>query len=259
MTHLQVSGTDIAQREPIGSPNIDAGLRVHMQHVYNYLAVGIGVSAIVAYALFLQMTTTIPTTFRIGEGLYLTPFGKSLLGSVWVYALIAAPLLFIIFVAFYAKYLTLRRTQIAFWLLVILIGAATAIMLLAFQVGSAIRMLAVTAAAFAGLSLYGHVTKRDMSGWGTFLCLSLIGLIGLGVFNTFNRSSGLETIIAVLGLLLFSAFTAYDTQQIKLSYLSASGDGDALQKEAVWGALNLFLDFWNMFLDLLTLFGNKHV
>ena len=115
----------------------------------------------------------------------------------------------------------------------------------------------VTAAAFAGLSLYGYTTKRDLSGWGSFLIMGLIGIIVAAIVNIFLQSSALQFAISVIGVLVFAGLTAYDTQRIKDGYYEIAGNAELAAKTAIMGALSLYFDFINMFLMMLQLFGDR--
>ena len=118
-------------------------------------------------------------------------------------------------------------------------------------------MFFVTAAAFGGLSLYGYTTKKDLSGWGSFLIMGLIGVIIASLVNLFLQSSAMQFAISVIGVLVFAGLTAYDTQRIKDGYYEVMGDATLMAKAAIMGALNLYLDFINLFVMMLQLFGNR--
>jgi uncharacterized protein len=146
--------------------------------------------------------------------------------------------------------------QLTFWIYAALVGASIASIFLVYAHGSIARVFFITAATFGGLSLYGYTTQKDLSGWGSFLIMGLIGIIIAAVVNIFLASSALQFAISVIGVLVFAGLTAYDTQQIKEEYYAGDTQLVAGQK-AIMGALRLYLDFLNMFLMLLSLFGNR--
>ncbi len=238
---------------------LDAGLRSHMLRVYNYLSVGIGLAAVIAYALFSMSVTTDPalTAGTLRNGLKLTEFGKSFYLSPLFMVIMFAPLVMLIGLMFVGHKLGTAGTQIAYWLLVSLIGAGMSSIFMKYKLGSVSQVFAITSAAFAALSLWGYTTKRNLSGMGTFLFMGLIGIILAGLANLWFQSGALQFAISCIGVLVFAGFTAYDTQRIKDEYYMIAGDVAAMSKAAVWGALSLFLDFVNMFQMLLSLFGDR--
>jgi FtsH-binding integral membrane protein len=158
---------------------------------------------------------------------------------------------------FTAQRLSTAGTQLAYWVLVALIGIGGSTAFIQYKLGSIGQVFAITALSFAALSLWGYTTKRDLSGWGSFLFMGLVGIILAGLANIFFQSSAMQFAISVIGVLVFAGFTAYDTQRIKDEYYMMLGDTAAMSKAAVWGALSLFIDFVNMFQLLLSLFGDR--
>jgi FtsH-binding integral membrane protein len=152
--------------------------------------------------------------------------------------------------------MSVQAGQLTFWIYAALVGASIASIFLVYAHGSIARVFFITAATFGGLSLYGYTTQKDLSGWGSFLIMGLIGIIIAAVVNIFLASSALQFAISVIGVLVFAGLTAYDTQQIKEEYYAGDTQLVAGQK-AIMGALRLYLDFLNMFLMLLSLFGNR--
>ena len=230
----------------------DAGLRSHMLRVYNYMASGLALSGIVAMlvysvpelnALFIK-TATLPNG-RVVAGL-------TILG--WV--AILAPIGLILFASFRAATMSVTTMKFVYWAIVALNGIGFTLLIYRYTGTSLARTFFITAAAFAALSLYGYTTKRSLSGLGTFLFMGLIGILIAGVVNIFVQSSMLHFIIAAAGVLIFAGLTAYDTQQIKEQYAEAWGS-DVQEKIAIFGALNLYLDFVNMFQMLLSLIGDR--
>ena len=222
---------------------IDVGLRQHMLRVYNYMASGVALTGIVAMV--------VASTPALREAIFGTPLA-------WVVML--APLAFILVLSFGIHRLSLFATQALFWTFAAVMGLSLASIFLIYTGESIARVFFITAASFGALSLWGYTTKRDISGWGSFLFIGLVGIIIAGLVNLFMQSSALQFAISVIGVLIFAGLTAYDTQNIKNTYLTMRGTpgGEAwLEKGAVMGALNLYLDFLNMFMFLLQFLGNR--
>ena len=238
---------------------IDEGLRAHMLRVYNYLAAGIGLSAVLAYMVYAVSVSTDPalTVAKLRNGVELTQFGAALFSSGWILGIKLAPIGLLLVLMFTAHRLGTAGTQLAYWALVALIGIGGSTAFIQYKIGSIGQVFAITSLSFAALSLWGYTTKRDLSGWGSFLFMGLVGIILAGLANIFFQSSALQFAISVIGVLVFAGFTAYDTQRIKDEYYMMLGDAAAMSKAAVWGALSLFLDFVNMFQLLLSLFGSR--
>jgi len=150
-----------------------------------------------------------------------------------------------------------RTAQLLFWVYAGLVGVQFSSLFLVYTGASIAQAFFATAAAFLGLSLYGYTTKRDLSAMGTFFVMGVVGILVAMIVNMFLRSPGLDLAISAIGVLVFAGLTAYDTQKIKSIYFAVSGSGEAMAKSAVIGALNLYLDFINMFLFLLRLFGDR--
>ena len=170
-----------------------------------------------------------------------------------------APLLFIFGFSAGINRLSAAAAQLVFYVFAAVMGVSISWIFLVFTGQSIIQVFLITAIAFAGLSLYGYATKKDLSAMGTFLMMGLIGLIVAMVVNIFLASSAVAFAISVIGVLIFAGLTAYDTQRIKTTYLQMAhtGDQEWLGKAAIMGALSLYLDFINMFMMLLSLFGNR--
>jgi FtsH-binding integral membrane protein len=224
--------------EAMGSVAVDQGLRSHMLKVYNYMASGVLLTGIVAL-LFAQ------------SGLALQVLSTPLR---WV--LMLAPLGFVMVMSFGFNRLSQTALQALFWSFAVVMGLSMASIFLVFTGQSIATTFFVTAVSFLGLSLYGYTTKKDLSGFGTFLIMGVIGLLVASVVNIFLGSSTLQLVISFLGVLIFAGLTAYDTQRIKSEYLHFRGH-EALGKLAIMGALNLYLDFVNMFQFLLSFLGNR--
>jgi uncharacterized protein len=237
---------------------VDAGLRSYMLGVYNYMAGGVALTGAVAYLINSMAVTTdkAQAVGRMGNKL-LTPFGQFLYGSPFMWVIALAPLAFVFFLSFRAYKMSLPATQLSFWLFSAVMGASMSTLLLRFTGQSIAQTFFITATAFAALSLFGYTTKKDISGWGSFLIMGVIGLILAGLVNIFMQSSALQFAISAIGLLIFAGLTAYDTQQIKDNYFAVSHDAAVMGKAAIMGALNLYLDFINMFQSLLSLTGDR--
>lgn len=217
----------------------DAGLRAYMLKVYNYMASGLALTGIVA-----MLTSSSETMVQMIFG---TPLQ-------WVVML--APFGFILALSFGIHKMKTSTVQTLFWAFAGVMGLSMASIFLIYTGTSIARVFFITAGTFAGMSLYGYTTKRDLSGFGSFLIMGLIGIIIASIVNIFLASSALHFVISVVGVLVFVGLTAYDTQKIKSIY-SASDSSDVATKKAVNGALSLYLDFINLFIMLLQLFGDR--
>jgi FtsH-binding integral membrane protein len=245
---------------------VDEGLRAYMLRVYNYMAGGVFLTGVVAYLAFTQAITLDPAVaahsasgaaFALKRGMYLTPFGAALYVSPLKWLVMLAPLGFVFFLSFRIYQMSISAAQLTFWLFAGVMGLSLSTIFLVFTGQSITQVFFVTAAAFGGLSLYGYTTQKDLSGWGAFLIMGVIGIVVAGLVNIFLQSSALQFAISVIGVLVFAGLTAYDTQRIKDNYYAVMGDMTAISKAAIMGALNLYLDFINMFTMLLQLFGNR--
>ena len=244
---------------------VDEGLRAYMLRVYNYMAGGVFLTGIVAYLAFTQAVTMDPALAAktaggvalLKRGMYLTPFGMALFVSPLKWLVMLAPLGFVFFLSFRIYQMSVSSAQWTFWLFAAVMGLSLSTIFLVFTGQSITQVFFVTAAAFGGLSLYGYTTSKDLSGWGSFLIMGVIGIVIAGLVNLFLQSSALQFAISVIGVLVFAGLTAYDTQQIKDNYYTVAGNAAAASKAAIMGALNLYLDFINMFTMLVQLFGNR--
>lgn len=227
---------------------IDEGLRAYMLKVYNYMAIGLVVTGVVAFGAF-QMAVD-------ATGTALTPFGQALYQSPLRWVVMLAPLAAVFFLSFRIERMSLAAAQLTFWVYAALVGLSLSSIFLVYTGTSISQVFFVTAAAFAGLSLYGYTTKRSLSAMGSFLIMGLFGIIIAMVVNIFLQSSALAFAVSVIGVLVFSGLTAYDTQRIKEMYF-AGDDVATAGRKAIMGALALYLDFINLFLMLLQLFGQQ--
>ncbi len=222
-----------------GAAQIDEGLRSYMLGVYNYMTVAMLITGVVAF-----FTSQSPALLQT---IYGTPLH-------WVVML--APLGFVMFLSFRVHKMSAATAQLTFWVFSAVMGLSLAYIFLAYTPASITKVFFITAGAFAGLSLVGYTTKKNLSGMGSFLFMGLIGIIIAMLVNLFLASAALDWVISVLGVLIFAGLTAYDTQQIKNMYYAADS-GEVATKKSIMGALRLYLDFLNMFLFLLQLFGNR--
>jgi FtsH-binding integral membrane protein len=238
---------------------MDEGLRSYMLGVYNYMAAGVVLTGVVAYFMFSMLTTSDPSlaVARLQNGVLLTEAGRALYSSPLMWVIILAPLGFVLLLSFRVYKMSAAATQMAFWAFAAVMGASMSTIFLRYTGQSITQIFFVTAAMFAALSLYGYTTKKDLSGWGTFLFMGVIGLILASLVNIWLGSAPLAFAISAICVLVFAGLTAYDTQQIKDNYYMIAGDGEMLAKGAVMGALNLYLDFINMFQGMLALFGSR--
>ncbi len=187
----------------------------------------------------------------------LTELGKTIYLSPIRWVIMLAPLAFVFYLSFRVYKMSVGAAQTSFWLFAAVMGASLSSIFLIYTGQSIVQVFFVTAAAFAGLSLYGYTTKKDLTGWGSFLIMGLIGIILAAVVNIFLQSSALQFAISAIGVLVFAGLTAYDTQQIKDGYYEVAGNAELAAKTAIMGALSLYLDFINMFQALLYLFGDR--
>jgi FtsH-binding integral membrane protein len=229
---------------------IDQGLRAYMLRVYNYMGIGVAITGVVAYLTFTMAVVD------SGAGLQLTSFGSFIYASAFKWVVIFAPLGMVFFLSARLNRMSLTGAQAAFWIFAALMGLSISTIFLAYAHASVARVFFITAASFGALSLYGYTTKKDLSAWGSFLFMGLIGIIIAMLVNLFLASSALQFAISVIGVLIFAGLTAYDTQQIKEMYY-AGDDNTVAGRKAVMGALRLYLDFINLFMMLLSLFGDR--
>lgn len=217
----------------------DKGLRAYMLKVYNYMASGVLLTGIIAMIV------------GTNQDLMLAIYGG---GLRWIVAL--APLAFIMVMSFGAHKMSSGTLQMVFWAFAAVMGLSMASIFAVYSAESIARTFFITAASFGALSLYGYTTKKSLSGMGTFLVMGLIGIIIASIVNFFLASSMMAFVINVAGVLIFAGLTAYDTQRIKESYFM-SATGEAVAKGAIMGAVNLYLDFVNLFMFLLNFLGER--
>ena len=217
---------------------VDVGLRQYMLRVYNYMAGGLALTGLVAY---------VAAASGFFEAVYHTPI-------YWVVLL--APLALVFLLSFRIQNMSLGSAQLTFWAYAGLVGLSLAGLFLVYTGLSIASTFFITAAMFLGMSIYGYTTGRDLTGFGSFLFMGLIGIIIASLVNLFLASPGLSFAISVIGVLIFTGLTAWDTQRIKEMYF-AGDDTAVMGKKAIMGALALYLDFLNLFLMLLRLVGQN--
>ena len=216
----------------------DAGLRSYMLSVYNYMASAVLLTGIVAM-LFAS-----------------TEFGVQIMTSPLRWLIILSPLAIVFAMSFGVNRMKTSTIQALFWAFATLMGMSMSTIFMVYTGTSIAQTFFAVAAAFMGLSLYGYTTKKDLSGFGTFLIMGVIGLLVAMVINLFLQSPAMQLAISAIGVLLFAGLTAYDTQKIKSMYAYVAGT-DMMGKTVIMGALTLYLDFINMFQFLLFFMGNR--
>ncbi|TCT08033.1 Bax inhibitor-1/YccA family protein [Aquabacter spiritensis] len=236
---------------------IDQGLRSYMLSVYNYMALGLAITGLAALGVFMMSVSATPTEWQIAGGQYLTQFGYTLFVSPVKWVVMLAPLAAVFFLSFRIQSMSVGAAQATFWVYAAMVGVSLATIFLVYTHESIVRVFFITAASFGALSLWGYTTKRDLSGMGSFLMMGLFGIIIASVVNIFLGSTMLQFIVSVVGVLVFAGLTAYDTQRIKEMYFEGD-DAAVMGKKAIMGALALYLDFINLFMMLLQLFGNRN-
>ncbi|MEF2071537.1 Bax inhibitor-1/YccA family protein [Consotaella aegiceratis] len=238
--------------------SIDQGLRSYMLKVYNLMAAGLAITGVAAYGLFSVATTSDPSQAVAQiKNTYLTSVGAAVYGSPLQWVLMLAPLAVVFFLSFRVHKMSVSAARTTFWAYAALVGLSLSTIFIIFTPDSIVQTFFATAAGFGALSLYGYTTRRDLSGMGSFLFMGVIGIIIASIINIFIGSGAIAFAISVIGVLVFAGLTAYDTQQIKEMYYE--GDGSAVMgRKAIMGALRLYLDFINMFMFLLQLFGNRN-
>jgi uncharacterized protein len=216
---------------------IDAGLRFHMLRVYNYMATGVGLTGLVAMLTY-QFT------------------GPELLQSPLMWVFMLAPIALVFFISARINKLSAEAARLLFFVYAALMGLSLSTIFHVYTGASITRVFFISAATFGALSIWGYTTQRDLSGFGTFLFMGLIGIVIASLVNIFLKSSGLDWMISIVGVGVFAGLAAYDTQRIKAMY-DRSDDAASAGRKAVMGALSLYLNFINLFMFMLRLAGNR--
>ena len=231
---------------------IDEGLRAYMLKVYNYMTTGLLLTGIIAF--FFGKASIV--TGDAGQIIGVTSIGALLFGSPLKWLVMLAPLGFVFYLSARINKMSISAAQITFWVFSAIMGLSLASLFIEFTQTSIARVFFITSGTFAAMSLYGYTTKRDLTKLGGFLLMGLIGIIIASIVNIFIGSSAMQFAISVIGVLVFVGLTAYDTQSIKNMYYA--GDSENIgSKKALMGALRLYLDFINLFILLLQLFGQR--
>ncbi len=231
---------------------IDAGLRAYMIRIYNYMAMGVALTGVVAWITFQAAVVTNAAGTITG----LTPFGQMIFSGPAVLVLFLGTLGLVVLISWRIDRLQPATALTLFMVYAGVLGLMLSSIFLAYTGASITRVFFISAASFGALSLYGYTTQRDLSPMGAFLIMGLIGLLIAMLVNIFLKSSGLDFVISAVGVLIFAGLTAWDTQKIKEMY-DPMEDGTVVGRKAVMGALTLYLDFINLFLFLLRLFGDR--
>lgn len=216
---------------------VDAGLRVHMLRVYNYMAIGVGLTGLVAMLTY-QFT------------------GPELLQSPLMWVFMLAPLALVFFISARINTLSAEAARLLFFVYAAVMGLSLSTIFHIYTGASITRVFSISAATFGALSIWGYTTQRNLSGFGTFLFMGVIGIVLASLVNMFLRSSGLDWIISIVGVGVFAGLTAHDTQRIKTMY-DGSDDAASAGRKVVMGALSLYLNFINLFMFMLRLAGNR--
>ena len=272
----QVTGFSAAMT-PSETAVLDAGLRAHMLRVYNYMSVGLALTGLSAIGIYLLAVSSnvadasylvragrvipIPAGVAVqNSDILLTSLGYVVFVSPLKWAIILAPLALVFALSFTVGRMRPATAQLLFWLYAVLVGLSLASIFLLYTHTSIGRVFFITAATFAAMSIWGYTTRTDLSRMGSFLMMGLIGIIIASVVNIFVGSSALQFLVSIVGVLVFTGLTAYDTQRIKADYVqyayAAGTDGAA--KRSVYDALSLYLNFINLFMLMLQLLGNRN-
>lgn len=227
---------------------VDAGLRQYMIKVYNYMSGGLCITALVAYLI---ANTSIRTAFY-----NYNPAGQLIGMSGLGWLALIAPFIMIFAFGWVISRGSLRQVQGTFWAFAAVMGASLAPILWVYTGASVTRIFLITAAMFGGMSIYGYTTKKDLSAMGSFMIMGVWGIIIASIVNLFLKSPGLYYAISFITVIAFTGLTAFDTQRIRAMYFEQDGS-DTLSRKAIAGALSLYMDFINMFIALLNLFGER--
>lgn len=228
----------------------DEGLRAYMVQVYNYMALALGLTGIVAFA-----AANIPA---IANLLYIfDPMGRVIQMSSLGWIIAFAPIAMVFMLSSSINNSSLEKAQAMFWIYAGLMGLSLSSIFFTYTGESITRVFLITASVFGAMSLYGYVTKKDLTSMGSFLIMGLFGIVIASIVNIFLKSSGLYFAVSFLGVLIFTGLVAYDTQKIKNFYNQAAGSQELASRYAILGALNLYMNFVNLFIQLLQIFGQR--
>jgi FtsH-binding integral membrane protein len=248
---------------------IDAGLRNYMLRIYNYMALGLVITAVAAFGIYALSVTDDMTLAarvvhggteapaRLGGDLYLTQLGYLVFVSPLKWAVILAPLALVFGLSFGIERLRPATAQVLFWIYAALMGLSLGSIFMVYTQTSVVRVFFITASTFGALSLWGYTMQRDLTGLGSFLVMGLFGIVIAGAVNLWLDSPGLLWTVSIVGVVVFSGLTAWDTQRLKNEYIYGAMDGDTAARAAIIGALSLYLNFVNLFALLLQLLGDQ--
>lgn len=231
---------DFVNLTKVGSSNYSDGLRIYMNNIYKYMSFALLITGFVAY--FVANTPALL---------------KLIFGSPLSIVVMLAPLLYVFYFSSRIWSMSPERARNNLWIFSGIMGLSLTSIFLAYTSTSIVRTFFITSATFAGMSFYGYSTKKDLTGVGQFMMMGLIGIIIASIVNIFMKSAGMEFMISVIGVVIFTALTAYDVQKLKQTYDYVGINADAEQKVAIIGALNLYMDFINLFLMLLRFTGDN--
>jgi uncharacterized protein len=248
---------------------IDQGLRSYMLHVYNYMVLGLAITGFAALGVYMLSVTgdaaaaakvmrngaELPAAIR--GGLFLTPIGYTIFVSPLKWVIMLSPLALVFALSFGMQRMRPATSQMLFWLFAALMGLSLGSIFMVYTQTSITRVFFITAATFGALSLWGYTTQRDISGWGSFLFMGLIGVILAALVNLIWPSGMLTFVVSIVGVLVFAGLTAYDTQRLKNEYVYGQLEGEMRERSAIMGALSLYLNFINLFTLLLQLLGQR--
>jgi FtsH-binding integral membrane protein len=243
-----------ARSATAASAALDTGLRAYMLRVYNWMASGLLLTGIVAYLV--ANTSFIDVLYPVVN----TPYGQTHTVSPLAMLCMFLPLAFILVLSFGVNRLSRQMAQTLYWMFCAAMGLSLTNIFLVYTSTSIVRVFFIAAGTFAAMSIYGYTTRADLSRWGSFLMMGLIGVIIASLVNLFIHSSGLQFVLSIAGVLVFTGLTAYDTQRIKVTYVNyAYAEGpEGAAKRSVYDALSLYLNFINLFMLLLQLFGQRN-
>lgn len=227
----------------------DAGLRAYMLNIYNYMASGLVITGIVAL-LASQSQAFLNLMYVMENGAI-----KGMKPLAWL--VMIAPLGMAMMLGFGIQRMSVGAAQASFWGFAVVMGLSLTSIFLSYTGTSIARVFFITAGTFGAMSLYGYTTKRDLSKFGSFLIMGVIGLVIASLVNIFLQSSALQFALSVMGVLIFTGLTAYDTQRLKEMYYQFTLKGEAMSKSVIMGALTLYLDFINIFVSLMQLIGDR--
>ncbi len=219
--------------------DIDQGLRSYMVRVYSYMAMGLGLTGLVSF-----LTASNPIFFQ------------AIFGTPLAWLVMLAPLGMVLFLSFRIAHIQFSTAQTLFWIYAVVMGLSLSTIFYVYTGQSIARLFFISASVFGGMSLYGYTTKKDLTAVGSFLIMGLFGLVIAMLVNLFLQSTAMQMALSCLAVVIFTGLTAYDTQVIKQLYYQGD-DREVAGKKAIIGALNLYLDFINLFLALLRLFGDR--